>query len=370
MTRAAPVLAALLAGAAGCCACATSPTFTVRQGAALRPGAAPAPLAGAVRLLHLGDFGDDTCQQGAVASAVAAAHQRAPFDAALVAGDNLYECGPDAALPGAEACAFAADGATVATPPAGPPDPAFARLHEAPLAGLSAPPAAPVYLALGNHDVAAGGRCGTPGLAPAAAARRKACLEVAHASPRWSMPGRHYVLDRGPARLIVIDSNVVGADYAGFTLDDEAAFVAASSAGCDAKACFIVAHHPPATAGSHRDEGPADRAARMQRLVDAGGGRLRAWLAGHDHDLQHVRTAGGLDVLVSGNGSRQRPAERFGAVSAGGALLFGSVSWGYGVLTVGDAGWRYRFEDDHGRALYCCTAEGAGRCEPVSCRSP
>ena len=38
---------------------------------------------------------------------------------------------------------------------------------------------------------------------------------------------------------------------------------------------------------------------------------VRAWLAGHDHDLQHLRTATGVDVLVSGNGATARPRERF-----------------------------------------------------------
>ena len=105
----------------------------------------------------------------------------------------------------------------------------------------------------------------------------------------------------------------------------------------------------------------------MQRLLDAGGGRIRAFLAGHDHDLQHLRTPAGLDVLVSGNGSQGRPGERFQAVSAGATLLFASVRWGYGVLEVWPGGWRYRFEDERARPVYCCTALGAGTCQPTAC---
>ena len=36
----------------------------------------------------------------------------------------------------------------------------------------------------------------------------------------------------------------------------------------------------------------------MARVVAAAAG-VRAFLAGHDHDLQHLRTAGGIDVLVN-----------------------------------------------------------------------
>ncbi|HET8538921.1 MAG TPA: metallophosphoesterase [Anaeromyxobacter sp.] len=350
---------ALLAGAAGCCTCAAPPTFTVRHGAARAPAPFPA-MTPAVRALHLGDFGDSTCQQAAVADAIALAHRRAPFDLGLAAGDLVYDCGPDPGLPGASACAFAADGNTVAPGFAPPVDPSFG-VHDGPLAALGT---TPVYVALGNHDVAVGGSCGPP---DEAVARRKACLNVAHAAPQWVMPGRHYAVDRGPARFIVVDSNLVSRDYGGFTLDDEVAFVAAQSAGCADRTCFLVGHHPPATAGEHRDDADATYLARMQRLLDAGGGRVRAWLAGHDHDLQHLRTPGGLDVLVSGSGSRGRWRETFDATSAGAALVFASVRWGFGVLEVAPGAWRYRFEDERGEPLYCCAAAGAGPCEPTTC---
>ena len=356
---AAASLLVLLAGAAGCCTCAASPSFTVRSGAARSPPPAPA-MQPSVRALHLGDFGDATCQQAEVASGIGVAHRRAPFDLGFAAGDLIYGCGPNAALPGAGACAFAGDGNTVApgfTPPA---DPSFA-VHDGPLAFLGP---TPVYVALGNHDVATGGSCGA---GDESVARTKACLNVAHAGPQWVMPGRHYAVDRGPARFIVVDSNLVARDYGGFTLDDEVAFVAAQSEGCADRVCFLVGHHPPATAGDHRDDATPAYLERMQRLLDAGAGRIRAWLAGHDHDLQHLRTPSGLDVLVSGAGSRGRWRETFEATSAGATLFFASVRWGYGIVEVAPGAWRYRFEKAGADPLYCCAAVGTGPCEPTTC---
>jgi hypothetical protein len=353
--------ALLLAGATGCCACAYTPTFTVRNGAALHPPAAP-PLAPPVlRVLHFGDFGEHTCQQEAVAAGIAAAHRRAPFDLGLAAGDLVYYCGPDVGRPGASDCTFAADGNTVAPDFVPPSDPAFGA-HDAPLAFLGE---VPVYVALGNHDVATGGRCG-PFDEPTA--RLKACLNVAHASPQWVTSGRHHVVERGSARFLVIDSNLVLRDYGGFSLDDEVAFVAAESAACADRPCFLVGHHPAATAGQHHVEATPEYLARMQRLLDAGGGRIRAYLAGHDHDLQHLRTPAGLDVFVSGNGALGRWREDFEAPSAGATLLFGSMRWGHGVIEISPDGWRYRFEDEEARPLYCCVAAGTGPCEPASCR--
>lgn len=353
--RAAALLALL--AASGCCTCG-SPTLTFRSDAARSPAPRPALAPPALRAFHLGDFGDATCQQAAVARALAASHARTPLDLGLAAGDLVYDCGPDATLPGAADCTFAADGNALAPGYVPPPDPSFA-VHDGPLAFLGA---TPVYVALGNHDVAVGGRCG----GDASAGRTKACLSVAHSAPQWVMPGRHYAFDVGPARFIVLDTNVVPADYGGFTLDDEVAFLRAQAEGCGDRTCFVLGHHPPVTAGGHRDDVSA-YAARVQRLVDAGGGRIRAWLGGHDHDLIHLRTRAGLDVLVSGAGARGRFRERF-EPTPGAELLFASRRWGYGVLEVSPDGWAYRFEDERAEPLYCCVAVGSGRCEPASCR--
>ncbi|HYG68211.1 MAG TPA: metallophosphoesterase, partial [Anaeromyxobacteraceae bacterium] len=292
-----------------------------------------------------------------------------PFDLAFAAGDNLYSCGPDPTLPGAAACEFDPNGNTVPDGYAPPHDPRFERLHEGPLAPLARSPAVPVYLTLGNHDVASGGGCAVEGLDARTLGRRRACLEVAHETPLWRMPGRHYVVDQGRVRFIVLDTILVGGAYGGFDLDDEVRFLEDAAAGCDERVCFVLTHYPPITAGRHGREVDAAFLERMGRLEAAAGGRVRAWLAGHDHDLQHLRTREGLDVLVSGNGARGRSYERFTSVSGvGGRLVFASVRWGFGILEVSERGWSYRFEDDDGAPIYCCAAEGDGTCEPVRCR--
>jgi 3',5'-cyclic AMP phosphodiesterase CpdA len=313
-------------------------------------------------VLHLGDFGDDTCQQAAVARGIEASHRRAPFDAGVAAGDLVYECGPEAP-PDAAPCTFAQDESAIA--PSSTPAPARAfAVHDEPLAFLGD---VPVHPALGNHDVGHARRC-RMGPDPAATARAKACLAVAHRGPQWVMPGRHYAVDAGPARLIVIDSNVVVADYGGFRLDDEVAFVAAQADGCADRPCFLVGHHPPVSAGAHGRDAAPEYQARMARLLAAGRGRIRAYLAGHDHDLQHLRTPEGLDVFVSGAGSRGRWGADLSQLSVPGAeLLFGSERWGHGVLEVGADGWRYRFEDHRAEPVYCCAARGDGPCRPVAC---
>lgn len=360
-------LLALLAGAPGCCRCAASPDFALRPAT---PGPAPAPLAASVRALHFADFGDDTCQQASVAAAMVASHRRAPVDLALSPGDNLYDCGPNPWLPGAEACAFAADGNSVPADYVPPADPLYREQFERLLADLATDAGpVPVYLSLGNHDLGLSAECSHGGQV---GQRTRACLEVAHRSPQWIMKGRHYAFDQGPARFLFIDSNLLVGDYGGFTVDGEVEFLAGQAAACSSRPCFLLAHHPAATAGGHRADLGAEYLFRLGRIEQAfagAGGRIAAWLAGHDHDLQHLRTAGGYDVFVSGNGSRGRGGERFEEVAPPGArLLFASTAWGFGRLEVAPGGWTYRFENDRGEALHCCAAAGGGPCEPVVCR--
>jgi len=358
--------AIVLAFLGGCCWFAESPSRTVAAPPAAEAPARP-PGEPPLRVLLFADFGYATCQQDRVAEAMARATLEAPYDLALAAGDNLYLCGPDATR--GAACAFGPDQATVDPSWQAPDDPVFRVLHEDALAGLRRRGGGqlPVHLALGNHDVRADGGCAVPRLSGVETGRRRACLEVAHRSPAWSMPGRHYVLEAGPARFVVLDSNLLVDDYGGFDAGGEAAFAAGALDGCGARPCFVVLHHPPASAGQH---GLALRPERLAALETAVAGRASAWIGGHDHDLQHLRTAAGADVFVSGNASGGRPSERFGRVEPSGAsLLFASTRWGFATLEVwGSGAWEVRFEDVGGHALHCCRAAlAAGPCLPAEC---
>ncbi len=360
--RALPLLCAALV-AAGCTT--GSPDFVLRP----EPLAEP-PRASPVRCraLHVADFGDDTRQQAQVAAGMASVSRAAPVDLVLHPGDNVYECGPNPKLPGADACTFAPDGNQVQPGFVPPPDPSFEKLFERALAGVNRDgKPVPVLLTLGNHDVASRGEC-SGGSDEIAVGRRKACLSVAHRSARWSMPGRHWVQDLGPARFIGVDSNLIKRDYGGFSFDDEVAFVAEAARPCKERTCFIVAHHPSFSAGEHRADATPEYLARVRRIEGAAG-PIAAWLAGHEHQLEHLRAPSGYDVLVSANSSRGRPGERFEAVSAPGArLLFASTRWGFGVLELGEGGgWSYRFLDERGKPIQCCTAVARGPCRPVTC---
>jgi hypothetical protein len=324
---------------------------------------------GRLRVLVFGDFGNRTTLQWLSARAMRRESAARPFDLALQVGDNLYHCGPDPLRPGAETCRFSQDGATVASGVAPPDDPLF-LVNEGPLAGLVARDGGPLpmFLALGNHDVAATGGCAVPGLSPEETGRRRACLSVARRTPTWTMPARHYVLDRGPVRFVVVDTNVVVGDYGGFTLEDEIAFVREATAPCGGgRQCFLVGHHPPAIVHSSRRIRESPYAARMARLLDAAGGRPRAFFAGHLHALEHL-SLGSLEVFVSGSTAMGSLPHGFRYVSPPTAhARFATSAWGFAVLEADAAGYQVRFVDVHGEALHCCEAGVSGPCVPVEC---
>lgn len=331
--------------------------------------AAP-PGAPALRILVFGDFGRRTLAQRLVARAILRANAARPFDLALQLGDNLYYCGPDPLRAGAERCRFEEDGATVA-PGAEPADDPVFDENEGPLRALRGRDGAPVpmYLALGNHDIGWGGdRCAVPGLAGDEAVRRRACLEVARRTPTWTMPGRHYVVDRGPVRIVVVDTNVVVADYGGFTLDGEVEFVRRATAQCGAgRLCFLAGHHAPAAVHGYRVGRRSPFPARMARLLAAAGGRAGAFFAGHVHTLEHL-SLDGLDVFVSGSTAMGGFMRLRFVTPARATARFATTAWGYTVVEV-DAlgGWTVRFHDFWGEPLYCCAASAGGTCRSMHC---
>ncbi len=124
-------------------------------------------------------------------------------------------------------------------------------------------------------------------------------------------------------------------------------------------------------AGSAAPAGPCERrrdGERMARLVAAAtdGGAV-GFLAGHVHTLEHL-SLGALDVFISGSTAMGGYMRLRWQVPASAEPHFATDAWGYAVLEADAAGWRVRYRDFLGDDLYCCAAEGRGRCAPVECR--
>jgi len=193
----------------------------------------------------------------------------------------------------------------------------------------------------------------------------RACLSVAHRTPTWNQPARNYVLDRGPLRLIFVDTDPLVAPYGPFDGAAELAFVRRAVKGCAGRTCLLVGHHPPAAVSLAAKPGRRFEALSA-RLLEAAGGRVAGFLGGHWHTLQHLRRDG-LDVLVVGSTARGRGDPFLSVWPPWAEPLYASGAGGFAELEAGPDGWRVRFTGEDGRALHCCAGAAGAPCQPAIC---
>ena len=181
----------------------------------------------------------------------------------------------------------------------------------------------PWYVALGNHDH-----------------RGDHAAQIAYSgrSHRWRMPARYYVasssqtgvhgldvfvLDTAP--MLPMHGELVAQAIRGsFTWgrrDDQLTWLDRALARSTAPWKVVVGHHPIHSGGRHGD--PSELVADLKPILEARG--VQAYLAGHDHVLQHVRR-GPVDYIVTGSGAsagsvRTVQGTRFRASREGFALF-------------------------------------------------
>ncbi len=168
----------------------------------------------------------------------------------------------------------------------------------------------PFYAVLGNHDYSnnIGGE--------------KVQLEYSKKpGTRWKMPAKWFRFELGPeaspyATVIALDSNTVGTSRnkkTGKTFTyrtkkeaaEQDAWLKEELAKPRAPFTIVMSHFPLYSNGSHKD---------TQRLIDSWGPlfqehKVHAYLAGHDHDLQHIEIDGKFTsfLLAGAGGATTRP---------------------------------------------------------------
>ncbi|MDQ3991355.1 MAG: metallophosphoesterase, partial [Actinomycetota bacterium] len=180
----------------------------------------------------------------AVADAIRRHHERAPFDALVTTGDNVYPDGHPSRF-----------GAAWREP--------YGWVHER---GVE------VVATLGNHDLeTAGGR---------------PVMEL------LGMPGRWYSRVLGPVEFFVVDSSDPGNT-------EQLRFLTEAVARSSARWRVAVLHHPPHTCG--RKAGQQVGLRRWWGFVLSLAG-VDLVLAGHDHNYQRFTGASGTAFVVTGGG--------------------------------------------------------------------
>jgi tartrate-resistant acid phosphatase type 5 len=246
-----------------------------------------------IRVLAFGDFGDGSVEQQEVAAAMLRYHQGRPFDFAVTLGDNFYSKGVES-----------------------PSDLHWQSWWD----HLYNPLGIQFYATLGNHD------WGYPE-SPAA--------EVLYASrsPSWRMPATYYTFTAGPVQFFALDTE-------GLSLR-QLMWLEDALEKSTARWKVVYAHHPVYSAGEH-----GDNPELIEKLLPVLRGRADVYLAGHDHDMQHLKPEGNLHFFVAGTGGKLRPIE------AGPRSLFASSTRGFAVLDASERELSVRFIDTEQRQIY------------------
>jgi tartrate-resistant acid phosphatase type 5 len=257
------------------------------------PPFAAAPAGWPVRILAFGDFGDGSASQKQVAASMLSYHTRQRFDFAITLGDNFYSTGM-----------------------ASPEDERWKTWWS----DLYDPLRIPFYATLGNHD------WGQPN-SPAAE------IVFSQRSPSWRMPATYYTFTAGDAQFFALDTDVIS--------EKQLLWLKDALHASKARWKIVYGHHPIYSEGAHEDNNT-----KIEQLLPLLRDRAHIYLAGHDHDMQHLKPEGQLHFFVAGSGGKLRP------IQPGPRSLFAKSANGFAVLEVQRESVSVAFVDVAGQELY------------------
>jgi tartrate-resistant acid phosphatase type 5 len=247
-----------------------------------------------VRVLAFGDFGNGSEAQKTLAQTMLSYHRGQPVDLAITTGDNFYSRGMESTS-----------------------DPRWKPWFE----DLYGPLGITFYASLGNHD------WGHPD-SPAA--------EVLYSSPTWRMPASYYTFTAGPVQFFALDTQSVALS------DKQLQWLDTELARSTARWKVVYGHHPIYSGGNYED-----RPDLIARLLPILRDRAHAYICGHDHNLQALKSEGGVRFFVAGAGGaglyQLRQYER---------TIFASSVNGFAVLDANATRLKVSFVDVTGKTVY------------------
>jgi hypothetical protein len=267
----------------------------------------PPPIDDELRLVVLGDWGSGQIEQWQVAQGMdAVAARMGGFHAGLMLGDNYYPGGVDDVD-----------------------DPLwreyFEEVYDTPHLGRLH-----WHALLGNHDY--GGNA-------------QAQIEYSRKNPRWHMPAEYWSREFKAANgqtllhLIAVDTNKEFLPW-----PKQMAFLESEMQRATGPV-VVCGHHPVYTCGN-LGALPRVKEAMRERMVH---GKVAAYLAGHEHNMQLI-IRDGLTQLVQGGGGKVLTDVRWKDVAPG--VKFAREDYGFSVLRATSEGIHFDWRDRFGAVLY------------------
>lgn len=181
------------------------------------------------------------------------------------------------------------------------------------------------YPVLGNHDHYG---------------NENAEVEYTKVNPRWQMPSEYFAKQFGDATFVFTNTEPLVHSSAAAQWK----FIDSTLAAATTKWKFVIGHHP--VYSSNKSHGStAVLIEKMKPLLEKYG--VQAYLAGHDHDLEHQQPKGSkVDYFVSGAGSELRPS------SSNENTLFAKSVNGFAVVALEGNTMHVYFVDKNSTIIY------------------
>jgi tartrate-resistant acid phosphatase type 5 len=246
-----------------------------------------------IRVLAFGDFGTGSDEQKKLAAVMLQYHKKHRFDFGITLGDNFYPRGMN-----------------------GPGDSRWQTQWENLYGRLKIE----FYAVMGNHDWYGAD-------SPAAE------ILYARQSRSWRMPAPYYTFTAGPVQFFAMDTNDIS--------EAQLAWLDSELGKSRARWRVVYSHFPlySATRG--------DNTELIAKLLPVMKGRVNVYIAGHDHNLQHLRAEGGINFFVSGGGG----AGLYEVMSTERAL-FKSQTNGFSVIEADQTSLKVSFIGAAGKEIY------------------
>jgi hypothetical protein len=243
-----------------------------------------------LHVVAIGDYGSGNSHQAAVARAIERRHMQIPFDLGVTMGDNFYLCG-----------VHSVDDAKWKS-----------RFED-----LYSPLGIKIYASLGNHDYGH-----PPILCPGNSGSPDAEVARTQHSETWRMPARYYTFAAGPVRFFALDNE--GWSEKQFEWLKK---VLANSQGEEGvKWRIVYGHHPMYTSGAHSNERRiGELREQLEPVFQAN--HVDLYLAGHDHDMEHLRKDGIEYVICGASGAELRKVQHTQPESLFHATTYGFVDF-------------------------------------------
>ncbi len=245
-----------------------------------------------IRFVAFGDFGTGAKIQYQVAQAIQKKCAAKGCDFAVTLGDNIYN-----------------DGVRSVS------DPQFQTKFETPFANLPFR----FHMVLGNHDIRGS---------------IDAQINYTQHSKKWYLPARYYQFQAGPVAFVALDTNQPNT----VQLKAHQQYLKNHPSPW----AIAFGHHPRQTNSVYKNsQSPA-----LKQMIDGLCGTVQFYLAGHEHDKQHIKPLCGMHQVIAGSGAGQRKVGR------GPNTLFADNSFGFSWFEVSPSRLYFEFVNLKGETEY------------------